>query len=160
MRDWSNLFYYVVWIQYFRQIQLVCSRGQFHLNPDVGLQFDDTKDSSSLEKDARSAFDMAPWLEAFKPLHQLLQDTMYFLWSIEHSSWLHTPDFLVILRRFGSIYIHDDLLLQRYLGPRHIVLHSLSACHFESIILRSCSHVTVLSPRCVVLFNLGLQSQY
>jgi len=64
-------------------MQLVCSRGQFHLKPDAGLQFDDTDlDSSSQDRDSQSAFDMAPWLEAFKPLHKSVQDTMYFLWGI------------------------------------------------------------------------------
>ena len=57
-------------------LQLVCSRGVFHMTPEShGLQFDDSASSAS----GGSSFDLNLWRSAFKGVNKFLGNRMYFL---------------------------------------------------------------------------------
>ncbi|KAJ7582610.1 argonaute-like protein [Mycena floridula] len=54
---------------------LACGRGAFHYPPNSRLNFRDDESVAS----GSTNFDLQPWLEEFKPVHDRLSKTMYFL---------------------------------------------------------------------------------
>ncbi|KAF8898239.1 Piwi domain-containing protein [Gymnopilus junonius] len=56
---------------------LVCSRGQFHVEPNANLHFDDTSSSISGFSGGKPNFEA--WRDAFKPAYPKISKKMYFI---------------------------------------------------------------------------------